>query len=389
MAGLRAVQPLPCAETAKGREMLAGLRVVEFEGLGPAPFAAMMLAELGAEVIVIHRPGPGNPVAGARNLLDRGKRSIVLDLKDAADLASARALVTRADGLIEGYRPGVMERLGLGPEAMLAANPRLVYGRMTGWGQDGPRAQEAGHDLNYIATSGALWYAGAPGAAPQTPATLVGDVGGGALYLVAGVLAGMLRAARSGKGAVVDAAIVDGSAHMMALLMSMMPSGNLDMARGQSLLDGAHWSRVYGCACGGWLSVQCLEPQFYAVFLARLGLTDDPRFAAQHDRARWPEQGAALAALFASRPLAHWAEVFAGSDACVAPVLRPDAAARDPHMAARGVWREGGGGLSPAPAPRFDGQCRTVAEPPARGAHSAEIRAWLDERAGTRALDPE
>lgn len=358
--------------------MLSGLRVVEFEGLGPAPFAAMMLAEMGAEVIVIHRPGAGNPVAGARNLLDRGKRSIVLDLKSAEDVAIARALIQRADALIEGYRPGVMERLGLGPETMQATNPRLVYGRMTGWGQDGPRAQEAGHDLNYIATSGALWYAGAPGTPPVTPATLVGDVGGGALYLVAGMLAGLIRAARGGRGTVVDAAIVDGSAHMMALLMSMMPSGNLSMTRGQSLLDGPHWSRVYACACGGWLTVQCLEPQFYAAFLSRLGLSDDPHLAAQHDRAQWPEQGARLAALFAAQPLAHWAEVFAGSDACVAPVLRPDQAAQDPHMAARGVWQEGGGSLSPAPAPRFDGRRHTVAAPPARGEHSAEIRAWLD-----------
>ncbi|MGK8234216.1 CaiB/BaiF CoA transferase family protein [Roseovarius sp. MS2] len=358
--------------------MLSGLRVVEFEGLGPAPFAAMMLAEMGAEVIVIHRPGAGNPVAGAKNLLDRGKRSIVLDLKTTADTAIARALIERADALIEGFRPGVMERLGLGPETMQAANPRLVYGRMTGWGQDGPRAYEAGHDLNYIATSGALWYAGAPGTPPQTPATLVGDVGGGALYLLAGMLAGLIRAARTGQGTVVDAAIVDGSAHMMALLMSMMPTGNLSMTRGQSLLDGPHWSRVYACACGGWLTVQCLEPQFYAAFLSRLGLSDDPHLAAQHDRAQWPEQGARLAALFAAQPLAHWAEVFAGSDACVAPVLRPDQAAQDPHMAARGVWQEGGGGLSPAPAPRFDGQRHSVAPPPTRGEHSAEIRAWLD-----------
>ncbi len=358
--------------------MLSGLRVVEFEGLGPAPFAAMMLAEMGAEVIVIHRPGAGNPVAGAQNLLDRGKRSIVLDLKTTADIAIARALIERADALIEGFRPGVMERLGLGPETMQAANPRLVYGRMTGWGQDGPRAHEAGHDLNYIATSGALWYAGAPGTPPQTPATLVGDVGGGALYLVAGMLAGLIRAGRTGQGTVVDAAIVDGSAHMMALLMSMMPTGNLSMTRGQSLLDGPHWSRVYACACGGWLTVQCLEPQFYAAFLSRLGLSDDPHLAAQHDRAQWPEQGARLAALFAAQPLAHWAEVFAGSDACVAPVLRPDQAAQDPHMAARGVWQEGGGGLSPAPAPRFDGQRHSVAPPPTRGEHSAEIRAWLD-----------
>ena len=357
--------------------MLTGLRVVEFEGLGPAPFAAMMLAEMGAEVVVIHRPGPGNPVAGARNPLDRGKRSIVLDLKDPGDIAVAQALATRADALIEGFRPGVMERLGLGPQEMRAANPRLVYGRMTGWGQDGPRSAQAGHDLNYIATSGALWYAGTPGTPPQTPPTLLGDVGGGALYLVAGVLAGLVQAARTGQGTVVDAAIVDGSAHMMAILMSMMPSGNLAMTRGQSLLDGPHWSRVYACACGGWLSVQCLELQFYATFLACLGLSGDPRFTAQQDRAQWPAQTEALATIFAARPLAHWAEVFAGSDACVAPVLRPDMAARDPHMAARAVWQTGDGGLFPSPAPRFVGRAHRVTPPPLRGAQGAAIRAEL------------
>ncbi len=364
--------------------MLTGLRVIEIEGLGPAPFAAMMLAELGAEVIVIHRPGRGNAVASERNLLDRGKRSILLDLKAPDDLAVARALIARADALIEGFRPGVMERLGLGPEEMRAANPRLVYGRMTGWGQDGPRAMTAGHDLNYIATSGALWYAGAPGTVPVTPPTVVGDVGGGALYLVAGVLAGLIRTARDGQGCIVDAAIVDGSAHMMALLMSMMPSGNLSMQRGQSLLDGPHWSRVYRCQCGGYLSVQCLEPQFYAEFLRRMDLAGDPRFAEQHDRAAWPRQSAALEALVAQHPLAHWAEVFAGSDACVAPVLRPDQAADDPHMQARGVWRSEDGHLNPAPAPRFDGRVSDIAPPSERGAHSAQIRAWLRDQSSRR-----
>ncbi|MGI3212142.1 CaiB/BaiF CoA transferase family protein [Roseovarius tibetensis] len=357
--------------------MLAGLRVIEFEGLGPAPFAGMMLAELGAEVVVVHRPGPGNLVTGNASLLDRGKRSIVLDLKDADDLAVARALASRADALIEGFRPGVMERLELGPQELRAANPRLVYGRMTGWGQDGPRSDQAGHDLTYLATSGALWYAGASGTPPTPPPTLLGDVGGGALYLVAGMLAGMLQAARTGLGTVVDAAIVDGSAHMMALLMSMQPSGNLDMARGQSLLDGPHWSRVYGCACGGWLSVQCLEPQFYADFLERLDLSDDPRFAAQYDRAHWPAQTEALGAILAARPLAYWAAVFEGSDACVAPVLRPDDAARDAHMAARGIWQGQGDGLAPAPAPRFDGRISPVASPPERGQDGTAIRAEL------------
>lgn len=357
--------------------MLSGIRVIEIEGLGPAPFAAMMLAELGAEVIVIHRPGKGSFVTGDHNLLDRGKRSITLDLKDPGDLDVARALIARSDAVIEGFRPGVMERLGLGPEEMQSANPKLVYGRMTGWGQDGPRAQTAGHDLNYIATSGALWYAGAPGTPPQTPATMVGDVGGGALYLVAGVLAGLLQAGRTGAGTVVDAAIVDGSAHMMALLMSMAPTGHLQTERGQSLLDGPHWSRVYRCRCGGYLSVQCLEPQFYAEFLRLLGLRDSPAFAEQHDLSAWGAQAAALEAIFAQHPLAHWAAIFEGSDACVAPVLSPKEAATEPHMAARAVWQSHGAGPEPAPAPRFDGKARAISPPPARGAQSAEIRAWL------------
>jgi len=361
--------------------MLQGIRVVEFEGLGPGPFAGMMLADLGAEVIVIHRPRATGPTsADGVSLLDRGKKSILLDLKDRADLAIARALIASAGALIEGFRPGVMERLGLGPEPCHAVNPALVYGRMTGWGQTGPRARTAGHDLNYIATSGALWYAAAPGDAPITPPTLVGDVGGGALYLVAGILAGLLNAGRSGRGTVVDAAIVDGSAHMMALLMSMAPGGNLSMTRGQSLLDGPHWCRCYGCADGGWISVQCLEPKFYAEFLDLMGLADDPAFADQYDRAQWPGQTERLAALFARKPVAHWTALFAGSDACAAPVLSPEAAAADPHIRARGTWATPGGTLQPAPAPRFDGASPAPAAPPERGADGAAIRQDLARR---------
>jgi len=318
-------------------------------------------------------------VTGARNLLDRGKRSIVLDLKDATDLTVARALIRSADALIEGNRPGVMERLGLGPEACQTDNPKLVYGRMTGWGQDGPKSLMSGHDLNYIATSGALWYASQPGQPPQSPATLVGDIGGGALYLVAGILAGLVRAAGTGQGTVVDAAIVDGSAHMMALLMAMAPSGNLLKDRGKSLLDGPHWSRVYTCGCGGFLSVQCLEPKFYAIFLERMGLQDDPRFAAQNDPAQWPDQTVELERIFASQPLAHWAALFDGTDACAAPVLAPDAAAKDPHMAARRVWHDGP--LQPAPAPRFDGRAERPNPIPERDADGADLRAEL-RRAG-------
>ncbi|MFP4305191.1 MAG: CaiB/BaiF CoA transferase family protein [Rhodosalinus sp.] len=358
--------------------MLEGFRIVEVEGLGPAPFAAMMLADLGAEVIVVHRKvPPETPGLGDRSPLDRGKRSIALDLKDAADRAVLEALIARADGLIEGFRPGVMERLGLGPAEAHALNPALVYGRMTGWGQAGPRAAQAGHDLNYIALSGALWYASPPGDAPLTPPTLVGDIGGGALYLVAGMLAGLLRAQGTGTGTVVDAAIVDGSAHMMALLMAMAPQGALSMTRGQSLLDGPHWCRTYACACGGFVAVQCLEPKFYAAFLDGMGLADDPDFATQFDAARWPRLTARLAGLFAERARDDWAARFAGTDACVAPVLTPEEAARDPHLAARGTWLAGEDALQPAPAPRFDGAARAPGPAPARGEHGAQIRAWL------------
>ncbi len=366
--------------------MLAGLRILEIEGLGPGPFAAMWLADQGAEVICIQRPGgaaaPGVP---DRSILNRGKKTIALDLKDPADRTVVRALIATADGLIEGFRPGVMERLGLGPAEAHALNPRLVYGRMTGWGQAGPRASEAGHDLNYISLSGALWYAGLPGQPPVTPATLVGDIGGGAMYLVAGMLAGLLRAQRSGEGSVVDAAIVDGSAHMLALLMSMAPAGMLAEARGQSLLDGPHWSRSYACKDGGFVSVQCLEAKFYSEFLEILDLAADPDFARQYDPATWPHATGRLAALFAEQPRHHWAARFAGSDACVAPVLSPWEAARDPHMAARAAWVERDGALQPAPAPRFGDTAPAPAAIPSRDADRAGILADLRARG---LLDP-
>ncbi len=360
--------------------MLNGTRIVEFEGLGPAPFAGMMLADLGAEVIVVHRPVSNNPTGTGASLLDRGKRSIALDLKTAEDLKVALALVASADALIEGLRPGVMERLGLGPDVCHARNPALVYGRMTGWGQTGPRAHTAGHDLNYIGLSGALWYAGQPGTPPLTPATIVGDIGGGALYLVAGLLAGMMQAARTGQGTVVDAAIVDGSAHMMALLMSMAPFGQLDEARGTSLLDGPHWCRSYACADGTWIAVQCLEPQFYAEFLDKMGLSGDEAFAKQYDRGRWVGLANRLEDMFAAHARDHWLAVFEDSDACVAPVLSPHEAGQDPHMAAREVWRTENGVLQPAPAPRFDGQTPVIQSPPDRGAHGDDIRDELTAR---------
>ncbi|MDP3525923.1 MAG: CaiB/BaiF CoA-transferase family protein [Hoeflea sp.] len=360
--------------------MLEGFRIVEIEALGPAPFACMMLADLGADVIVVHRkngrPAPGMP---ERSLIDRGKRSIELDLKSAHDIAVLRKLVARSEALVEGFRPGVMERLGLGPKDLAAVNPDLVYGRMTGWGQAGPRAATAGHDLNYIALSGAAWYGSNPGEPPFTPPTLVGDIGGGALYLVAGILAGVM-AARAGRGGtVVDAAIVDGSAHMMNLMMTMASTGGLSMTRGRSLLDGPPWSRCYACADGGFISVQCLEAKFHGEFLARLGLGDDPDFAAQFDRSAWPRQTALMAGIFAREPRAHWEALFAGSDACVAPALTPFESAADPHMAARGVWQSIDGVRQAAPAPRFSTEPdKAPGGIPARGEHTDAVLAWLE-----------
>lgn len=360
--------------------MLNGIRIIEFEGLGPAPFAAMHLADLGAEVIVIHRKSSSTPVTGDKSLLDRGKKSIALDLKDERDIEIAKALVRTTDVLIEGLRPGVMEKLGFGPDACQADNPKLVYGRMTGWGQTGPRAHQAGHDLNYIATSGALWYASSPGQAPMPPATLVGDIGGGANYLVIGILSGLLNAAKTGRGTVVDAAIVDGSAHMMNLLMTIRQNGHMQDERGKSLLDGPHWSRVYTCQDGEFISVQCLEPQFYAEFLSLMGLTDDPQFADQFDHSQWPDQIQRLQQLFLSLPAHQWAEVFATSDACVAVVKSPTEAAKDDHMVARDVWQTTDGALQAAPAPRFDGKSPNTNAAPERDGDRDSILLELKEK---------
>ncbi|MFV1496767.1 CaiB/BaiF CoA-transferase family protein [Phaeobacter sp. JH20_02] len=364
--------------------MLKGIRVIEIEGLGPAPFAAMMLADLGADVICVHRKGEGAGLMPAHPIIDRGKRSITLDLKSPADVETLLHLVENADALVEGFRPGVMERLGLGPITCHARNPDLIYGRMTGWGQDSALAETAGHDLNYIALSGALWYDATPGTPPQPPATLVGDIGGGALYLVAGILAALVRReTRHGDtpaGCVVDAAIYDGSAHMMNLLMTLQQAGQFSSQRGRSLLDGPHWSRCYVCADGGYISVQCLEPQFYAEFLSRLDLSEDAQFARQHDKSLWPVLGARLAGIFAAQPRDHWDRLFKGSDACVAPVLSPIEAEAHP-MNQRRTWVTAENGLQAAAAPRFSGQDSWEVPPaPARGQHNSEILAELRQR---------
>lgn len=351
--------------------ILKGVRVVEFEGLGPGPFCGMLLADLGAEVILIERP---DSVSGPGTIYRRGKKSIALDLKKDAARKAALAIIKRADALIEGLRPGVMERLGLGPKEAREANPRLVYGRLTGWGQTGPLAHAAGHDVNYAGLSGAAWYAGRVGEAPAPPPTLVGDVGGGALYLAVGLLAGILRARETGEGTVVDAAIVDGSAHMMNLLLALRAAGGLPDERGRSMLDGSPFYDVYRCADGKWISIGPLEPKFYALLLEKLGLAGEAAFAAQYDQASWPQAKQQLAALFATKPSDHWRELLEGTDACFAPVLTPSEAAAHPHVKARAIYREVGGVLQTAAAPRFNGE--TPADPPAppqKGAHTEEI----------------
>lgn len=359
--------------------MLSGIRIVEVEGLGPGPFSAMLLADLGADVIVVHRKGgavtPGIP---ERALIDRGKRSIELDLKDPDDITTFHQLVATADGLIEGFRPGVMERLGIGPDDCHAHNPALVFGRMTGWGQDGPLAKVAGHDLNYIGLSGALWYASEPGSPPLTPPTLVGDIGGGAMYLAVGMLAGILNARASGQGTVVDAAIYDGSAHMMNLIMTLRQSGGFVSERGASLLDGPHWCRSYRTRDGGFMTVQCLEPKFYAQFIQLLGLSDDPDFTQPFNKALWAMLGDRLTGLFASKTRDEWAAIFVGTDACVAPVLDPEQAMAHPMNAARKVWQNIDGVLQAAPAPRFSTHAPHAPAPsPERGQHSQDILAEL------------
>ncbi len=352
--------------------ILSSIKVVEFEGIGPGPFCGMLLADLGADVIVIERKGAMS--AGKAAVFRRGKRSIALNLKDERDRDAARRIAANADALIEGMRPGVMERLGLGPDVLRGDNKKLVYGRLTGWGQEGPLSQAAGHDINYVGLSGAAWYSSQAGDAPAPAPTMVGDVGGGALYLAIGVLSAVIRARETGEGGVVDAAIVDGSAHMLNLLMSLRASGGLPDERGQSMLDGAHFYDVYECADGGYISIGPLEPQFYALLLEKLGLADDEGLRQQFDTEKWPAHKEKFAALFRKKPCADWCALLEGTDVCFAPILSPAQAANHPHMKARKIYRTIDGVLQTAAAPRFDGA--TPADPgpiPQSGAHAKEI----------------
>ena len=361
----------------QGTGPLKGVRVVEIAGIGPGPHAATLLADLGADVIRVERPGGAlSPGTRETDLLTRGRPSVALDLKRPEAVAAVLTLVEGADVLLEGMRPGATERLGLGPEDCLARNPRLVYGRMTGWGQDGPLARTAGHDLNYISVAGALHGLGQDAGRPQFPTNLLGDFGGGSTYLVIGVLAALLESRASGQGQVVDAAIVDGTAHLSAMFAGMLASGFARERRAANLLDGgAPFYDVYETADGEHMSVGALEPQFYAVLVELLGLDDVP---SRDDPAQWPVIREAFARRFKERTRAEWTEVFDGTDACVAPVLPVTEAARHPHLAARGTYVDRDGVLQPAPAPRFSRTEATLSTgPSAPGGQTREaLEAW-------------
>ncbi len=355
--------------------VLDGIRIIEIAGLGPAPFCGMLLADMGAEVILIERASGSDLLAlGKHAIIHRGKQSLALDLKNPLAIATVLKLIAGADGVIEGMRPGVMERLGLGPEVCLQHNPQLVYGRMTGWGQTGPLAQAAAHDINYIALSGALWFSGQPDAAPMAPPTLVGDLGGGALYLAMGMLAAILHAKTGGAGQVIDAAIVDGSANLMNLLLSAHAAGQQPFARGQGILDGPHWYGSYVCADGLYVSIGALEPQFNGLLFERLGLAQDADFQSAYNPRLWPQLRVRLNELFRQHPRQHWIDLLEGCDACFAPVLDPRQAMQHPHMQARAVYSAPDGLLQAAPAPRFshtpsDGSGQI----PQRGQHGQAI----------------
>jgi alpha-methylacyl-CoA racemase len=358
---------------------LSGYRVIEIAGIGPGPFAAMMLADMGAEVIRVERAqsvrGPA-PDAPHYDVMLRGRRNIAIDLKHPDGVATLLDLVAEADALIEGFRPGVMERLGIGPDVCLTRNPRLVFGRMTGWGQEGMYAQAAGHDINYIALAGALAHFGRAGEAPVPPLNMVGDFGGGGMFLAYGVVCALLEAQRSGQGQVVDTAMVDGAAVLMSMFWAFKSIGMFDEnARGTNLLDtGAHFYDVFRCADGQYVSIGSIEPQFYAELMRLTGLDGDPEFARQMDKASWPHLKARLAEVFATRTRAEWCETMEATDVCFAPVLTMSEAAAHPHNVERGTFIEVGGMQQPAPAPRFSRTAPTVESAPAHpGQHSREV----------------
>jgi alpha-methylacyl-CoA racemase len=351
---------------------LAGLKILEIAGIGPGPFACMMLADHGAEVIRIERPGAA---PSPTDVLARGRRVISLDLKRPEGAAVLRDLARGADGLVEGFRPGVMERLGVGPDILLADNPKLVFGRMTGWGQTGPLARTAGHDIDYIAVAGALHAYGRAGEPPTPPINMVGDFGGGGMLMAFGMLGGLLHAARTGQGQVVDCAMVDGAALLMSMIWGFRAAGVWQDARGVNMLDtGAHFYDTYETADGKYLAVGAIEPQFYAELRRLAGLAEDQALDNQMDQSAWPDLKQRVAAAFRMRTRDEWTRIFDGTDACVSPVLSMAEAPAYPHNAARATFAESGGVMQPAPAPRYSA---TPSDLPPMATGRAETEAVL------------
>jgi len=358
---------------------LDGIRVIELAGVGPAPFCAMLLSDMGAEVLRVDRAEAvelGLPIDPRFNLVNRGRRSVAIDLKKPRGAATVRRLVARADALLEGFRPGVTERLGLGPDECFAVNPRLVYGRVTGWGQDGPLARAAGHDINYIALAGVLGAIGPKEGAPVPPLNLVADYGGGALYLAFGVVCALLEARSSGRGQIVDAAMIDGAASLATSAYAQMAAGTWMQTRESNVVDGgAPWYRAYATADGEYVCVGAIEARFYAELLKRLGL-DNEKLPDQHDRDGWPRLRARFGEVFGSKTRDEWRRILEGSEACFAPVLSLTEAAEHPHNKERGTFVEIDGVLQPGPAPRFSRTKPMIQRgPPTRGQHTAEALA--------------
>ena len=368
---------------------LRGIKVIEFGGIGPGPFCGMVLADMGAEVVRLDRRVRFDPVPHPHNLLLRNRRSLILDLKKPAGREAALRLVQGADALLEGFRPGVMERLGLGPDECLAANPALVYGRMTGWGQEGPLARAAGHDINYIALTGLLSTMGRASDKPAIPLNLIGDFGGGGMLLAFGLVCGLLEARSSGQGQVVDAAMVDGASLLMTMYWAMKASGQWSDQREDNLLDGgAPFYDVYETADHGYVTVGPLEPQFYDELLRLTGLERDPELTGREHRANWPVAKQKLAQVFRSKTRAQWQEIMEGSDACFAPMLSMAEATQHPHNQARGTFIQVKGQTQPAPAPRFSRTPAAPPRPPADpGADSQAVLAdWGFSQAEIKAL---
>jgi alpha-methylacyl-CoA racemase len=370
-----------------GQGPLSGLKIVEFAGIGPGPFCGMLLSDLGADVVRIDRKGGGG--RGSKfDVTSRGRRSVALDLKTPQAVEACLTLMEGADAVFEGFRPGVMERLGLGPDIALKRNPKLVYGRMTGWGQTGPLSQAAGHDINYIALTGALAAIGTA-EKPVPPLNLVGDFGGGALYLAFGLLAGVIHARATGQGQVVDCAMTDGSASLMAMFYGMTASGMWRPGRESNLLDGgAQFYDVYQCKDGKWIALGSIEPQFYALLLEKTGI-NDPQFTNQMNREDWAEMKAKLTTVIRTRTRDEWEAIMGGTDVCFAPVLGLDEAANHPHNAARQTFLTVDGVVQPAPAPRFSGSpAAAPAPPPAIGANNRDALAdWGFDAAAISALE--